>query len=607
MSSELLLYICTFLAAACLVVPLAKRLRLGSVLGYLLAGIAIGPFGLKYIENPETILHFAEFGVVMMLFLIGLELEPARLLKMRRAILGLGGSQVIATTLAISAAAYLFGLSIPQSLAIGMALSLSSTALGLQMLEEKGLMNTAAGESSFAVLLFQDLAVIPILLLFPLLSNVAASPGHEASLIEGLPGWVQAFVVGGVLVGLTVAMRYASRHAFRVIAKTELREIFTAASLLLIFGTTLLMQSVGLSPALGAFIAGVVLANSEYRHTLMADIRPFKGLLLGLFFISVGMGMNFSLLATQPGMIALTVLALMALKCAILLACGFGYGMRDGQNTLFALTLAQGGEFAFVLFQYAGTLDLLGEEQRAFLTLAVALSMAATPLIIMLNERFIVPRFLSRLPEPRYDNITPDRGGIIIAGYGRVGQVIGRFLHAQGIEPTVLEKDPDQVALLRRFGNRGFFGDASRLELLHAAGAKSARILVIAINNPEKCLEIARIAKAHFPNLVVYARARNRRHAYELYKLGVDYFHRDTFDSALTMARDISIAVGVTPETATRKIEQFREFDMRNLRESFTYFEHEPELISFVRQAAGEMERILREDEAAEDTEPQRA
>lgn len=597
MESNYLFTTFIFLVAACLVVPLASRFRLGSVLGYLAAGVLIGPFGVGLINNPEQVMSFAEFGVIMMLFLIGLELEPPMLWKLRRSIVGMGGLQVLVTSLAFTGIGIVLGYDWHESLAVGMALSLSSTALVLQMLQEKGLMQTYAGESAFSVLLFQDIAVIPILIVMPLLAmagvDVAAPHGD---LLQSLPGWAHALVVALVIVGIVVLGRYVSRHLFRFIARTNLREVFTATSLALIVGITLLMQAVGVSPALGAFIAGVVLANSEYKHTIESDIEPFKGLLLGLFFISVGMGMNFALASQHPFELIGVVALLVIVKIAILLGLGRLFGASSAQNVVFSFALAQGGEFAFVLFQFAHSLHVIGESEKAFLTMAVALSMATTPFLMLFNDKFVQPKFMSILKPRPYDEIQDENNAVIIAGYGRFGQIIGRFLRAQGVKVTVLDKDPDQIELLRKFQTEGYFGDASRESLLKSAGAGKAKLLVVAVDDPDKCLEIVRLAKREFPNLTVFARARNRRHAWELYKAGADNYTRETFESSLVMAQEAMILLGRNPVDVQRKAQKFREHDERTLRESFKFFDEQPVLINFTRQATQEMERILQDD-----------
>lgn len=596
MENGFLFTIFIFLAAACVAVPLAGKFKLGSVLGYLAAGVLIGPFGLGFIENHEQVMHAAEFGVVMMLFLIGLELEPATLWRLKKMILGLGGLQVVITTAGFMAIGLYLGYEWRISLACSMALSLSSTALVLQVLEEKSLLQTAAGEASFAVLLFQDIAVIPVLLILPLLASAPLPLSEHTNLLANMPGWLHTLIVAGVIAAIIVSGRYLSHYVFRIIAKTNLREVFTATSLAIIIGITLLMQAVGISPALGAFIAGVVFASSDYRRTLETDLQPFKGLLLGLFFISVGMGINFTLFAAHTMNIIAAVLWLIAVKLLVLALLGRIFALRAGQNMLFAVALAQGGEFAFVLFQYAGGLHIITGEESAFLTLTVALSMAATPFLMIFNERFVIPRFMSRLPQQHYDAIENEGNPVIIAGYGRFGQIIGRFLTAQHIKVTILEKNPDQIQLIRRFGNRGYFGDASRLDMLQNAGAAEAKLLIIAIDDADKALEIVRMARQYFPNLTIFARARNRRHAYELHKAGADYFRRETFDTSLIMAQEAMVALGETAENMRIKGNRFMQHDEKLLRESFAFSEREPELINFMRQASGELEQILQED-----------
>lgn len=594
---SILFNVFVFLAAACLVVPLASRFKLGSVLGYMLAGVLIGPYGLGLIGDPEKILHFAEFGVVMMLFVIGLELEPALLWRMRKSIVGLGGLQVAFTTLAFTAVGVALGHDWRVSLAVGMALSLSSTALVLQILQEKNLLRTPAGENAFSVLLFQDIAVIPILVLMPLLATRAGSAAVEASgsPVARLPGWAQTLVVAAAIVAVIFVGRYLSPHLFRLIAKTRLREVFTAISLALVVGITLLMQWVGISPALGAFLAGVVLANSEYRRTLETDIEPFKGLLLGLFFISIGMGMDFDLVAAQPWRLLGAVSLVMAVKALLLAGLGRMFGLNRLQNAGFALALCQGGEFAFVLFQFAGGLRILAPEQAKFLTMVVAVTMACTPVLMYFYSSRLVPRFMSLLPERDYDEIH-EKSAVILAGFGRFGQVIGRFLGGSGVPVTVLESDPDQIDLLRKFGYKAYFGDASRLDILRAAGAEQAKLLIVAVDDPEVGLGIVRLAKEEFPRLQVFARARNRRHAYELHKLGVADFRRETFDSALGLAQEILIHLGRNEPEVRRKAEQFQRHDEASLRKSFEFFDSEPELVNFARLSREELDRLLQAD-----------
>ncbi|WED43170.1 monovalent cation:proton antiporter-2 (CPA2) family protein [Legionella cardiaca] len=597
MNNSFLFHVFIFLAAACVIVPLASRFKLGSVLGYLIVGILIGPFGFNLIANAEQIMHFAEFGIIMMLFLIGLELEPEMLWKLRKAIIGLGGLQVILSIFFLMGMGIFLGYEWRVSLAISMALALSSTALVLQILQEKNLMHTMTGEVAFAVLLLQDIAVIPILIIMPMLITPGTATG-TIDHFDKLSGWTHAGLIAGTIVMVILIGHYLSRHFFYIIARTNLREVFTATSLALIIGITLLMENIGLSPGLGAFLAGVVLANSEYKRTLETDIEPFKGLLLGLFFISVGMSMNFELLAQQPIKLLGIVFTLLIIKMFVLLILGRAFGLSKLQNIAFTLLLSQGSEFAFVLFQFALTTHVLNAQQANLFTLAVALSMATTPFLMLIYQYLIVPRFLSMLPPDKFDDIA-EKNPIIIAGYGRFGQIIGRFLNAQGIELTVLENDPEQIEQLRKFGFKGYFGDASRLDLLKNAGAAHAKLLIIAVDDPDTCLEIVKLAKQEFPQLKIYSRARNRRHAYELHKAGVDYFKRETFDSSLSMAQEIMKFLGYSEKTLKKKAQAFSQHDEVTLQKSFAFFEKEHEMINLSRQARGELERILQEDQSA--------
>lgn len=597
MNTEFLFHVFIFLAAACVIVPLASRFRLGSVLGYMAAGVLIGPFGFGLIGDAEKIRTFAEFGVVMMLFLIGLELDPALLWRMRTSIIGLGTLQVLLTTAAFFSAGLLFGYDWRPSLTGGLALSLSSTALVLQTLQENNLLKTPAGENAFSVLLFQDIAVIPILILLPLL----AAPGAQAAAPHAT-GWVgtlhagtRTLVVASAIAAVIFVGRYLSPYLFRLIAKTKLREVFTAVSLALVVGITLLMQWVGVSPALGAFLAGVVLANSEYRRTLETDIEPFKGLLLGLFFISIGMGMELELIRDDPLQLFGTLVLVMGVKATILFALGRWFGLGSMQNLGFALSISQVGEFAFVLFQFAGGLRILPESQVKFLTLLTVLSMATTPFLMFVFTRRIVPRFMSVLPERAPDDFRESQP-VIIAGFGRFGQVTGRFLLANGVPVTVLENDPDQIDLLRRFGIKAYFGDAARLDILRNAGAEQARLLVIAVDDADVGLGIAKLAKEEFPQLKIFSRARNRRHAYELHNLGVDAFKRETFESSLAMAEDILIFLGKAEPEVRVRAKQFREHDEASLQKSFEFFENEPEMVNFSRLSREELHRILQGD-----------
>jgi len=599
-----------YLAAAVVSVPIAKRLGLGSVLGYLIAGIAIGPFGLALVgAEGQDVLHFAEFGVVLMLFLIGLELQPALLWKLRGPILGLGGLQVAITAAAIAGLAIALGLGWRPALAIGCALALSSTAIVLQTLAEKGLMRTDAGQSAFSVLLFQDISVIPMLALFPLLATgrapvVAAGGGdHGGTWVAGLPGWAQTLVVLAAVAAIAVGGRFLVRPVFRFIAQTRLREIFTAAALLLVIGITLLMTQVGLSPALGTFLAGVVLATSEYRHELEGDIEPFKGLLLGLFFIAVGASIDFGLIAARPGLIGGLVAALMVLKLIVLLVLGRGFRMGTDQNLLFAFALAQGGEFAFVLLSFAAQQGVLSLDLTSPLVAVVAVSMALTPLVLLVHERLVQPRVGTRARPDREPDAIAEQGAVIIAGYGRVGNIVGRLLSANGVRATVLDHDSDQVELLRKFGQTVYYGDATRLDLLRAAGAERARVLVVAVDDPDKVLEIVALAKAHFPHLTILARAFGRTEAYDLLDAGVEHVYRETFDSAVRLGTDVLHEVGYRAHDAHRRALAFRRLDERFLRELREHRHDEAVYVHEAKRRVEALEELLRADRTEPDLE----
>lgn len=562
-----------FLGAAVLFVPLAKKSGLGSVLGYLVAGVIIGPYVLGFVgQEGQDIMHFAEFGVVMMLFLIGLELEPELLWKMRKSILGLGGLQVILTTLVIAGIALLFHFVWQQALALGMILSLSSTAIVLQTLSEKGLMKTSAGQSAFSVLLFQDIAVIPMLGLFPLLATMqvvhsAADETHTtSSWVEGHPAWLQTLIVLGSIAAIIAVGRIAIRPLLRIVAKTNMREIFTASALLIIVGIAVLMTQIGLSPALGAFLAGVVLANSEYKHELESDIEPFKGLLLGVFFIAVGASINFDLVTTQFREILLWVLILIAVKMLVLLLLGKVFKVSTEQNFIFSFSLTQVGEFAFVLFSFSLQQGILSAQTTSIMTAVVAISMALTPLIILFNEKLILPRVGTDEQEERPADEIDEKNPVIIAGFGHFGSVIGRFLRANKIPATYLDLDSDRVDALRNLGFKVFYGDASRYDLLRAAGAEEAKIIIIAINAPEKRLEMIETVKKHFPHLHMLVRATDRYDAYELMNAGILHIYRETLDTSLRVGVDVMTLMGYRKYTAKRLASNFLKYDEANLK-----------------------------------------
>jgi CPA2 family monovalent cation:H+ antiporter-2/glutathione-regulated potassium-efflux system protein KefB len=591
-----------YLAAAVVSVPVAKRLGLGSVLGYLIAGAIIGPFGLALVGDGGTdVMHVAEFGVVMMLFVIGLELEPALLWRLRGPILGLGGLQVGLTTVAGAGVAVALGLPWQAALAIGMTFALSSTAIVLQTLQEKGWMRLPAGQSAFAVLLFQDIAVIPMLAIFPLLAPTAiaaAGDGHS-TLVDGLPGWGKTLAVLAAVALIVVGGRLALRPAFRIIAGTRLRELFTAATLLLVVGIALLMQQVGLSPALGTFLAGVVLATSEYRHELESDIEPFKGLLLGLFFIAVGASIDFALIAAQPGAIAgLTVLVLGG-KFLLLLLLARLFRMSLDQGLLFAFALPQAGEFAFVLLGFATSVGVLGLDIANPLIAVVALTMALTPVLLALYERVIAPRVGTReRVERTADEVRPE-GEVIIAGFDRFGNTVGRFLRANGVRTTVLDNDSDRVDTLRRLGLTVFYGDPTRMDLLHAAGIERARAIVIALDDPEKVRALAIALRHHQPALAIFARAADRDDAHELLDLELQGVYRETLDTSLRMGVDVLRAMGHRGHAAHRAANAFRRHDEATLKELAAMREDRARYFSTARTRIAELEALIQADKPA--------
>ena len=597
-----------YLSAAVVSVPLAKRLGLGSVLGYLIAGIAIGPFGLGLVgREGQDVMHFAEFGVVMMLFLVGLELRPVLLWRLRGPILGLGGLQVTVTALALAGIAMVVGLPWSMSLAIGLILALSSTAIVLQTLNEKGLLKSSGGQSSFSVLLFQDIAVIPMLALLPLLATghgAAEGAGHGAATtwIAGLPGWARTLAVLAAVSAVVIGGRYLLRPIFRVLGKVRMREVFTAAALLLVIAIALLMTRVGLSPALGTFLAGVVLANSEYRHELEADIEPFKGLLLGLFFISVGASIDFALIGAQPGGVVGLTLGIVAAKFAVLLALGRLFKLGTGQSLLFAFALPQLGEFAFVLFSFANQEGVLEPGITSPLMAAVALSMALTPLLLVFNERVLQPRFGTREAEFREPDTIEEHNPVLIAGFGGFGSTVGRLLKAKGVGTTVLDSDPDRVELLRRLGLKVYYGDASRHDLLETAGAAHARLIVLALGLPERTLELVHTVRKHFPNLTILARAFDWQDAHDLQEAGVDHVYRQSLDTSLRMGADALRLLGFRAYHAERATQTFLRHDEESLRELTASRKGERSAyLSDARRRIEDLERILLADMAEAD------
>ena len=553
-----------YLAAAVVFVPIAKKLGMGSVLGYLLGGIIIGPFFLGFIgQEGKDIMHFAEFGVVMMLFLIGLELEPSNFWRMRNLILGTGSVQLGTTTILIFAVFVFLGFSWQAALACGLALAMSSTAIVMQTLREKGLTKTESGKSSFAVLLFQDIAVIPILALLPLLviSAVHAPSAGGATLLSGQPGWAQTLTVLGAVGLVILSGRFVIVPFLRFIARIHLRELFTAAALLIVIGTASIMMLVGLSPALGTFLAGVVLANSEFRHELESDIEPFKGILLGLFFISVGASINFSLIINNPLTIVALVCGIIAIKASVLYLTGKLSRLSFDQNLLFTLGLAQVGEFAFVLFSFIHQLNILSAQWTDIMMGVTAISMTVTPLLLLANERFIIPHVGTKEKEQKEADDIDVHNPVIIAGFGHFGSTLGRFLRANGINATILDNDSDRVDLLRKMGFKVFYGDATRIDILKSAGADEAIILIAAIDSPETNYDLVEKTKKLFPNLTIMVRAKSRLDAYELIDMGVKDIYRESLDTSVRLGIDVLIKLGIRKYSATRAGQNFIKYD----------------------------------------------
>ncbi|MBU1175216.1 MAG: monovalent cation:proton antiporter-2 (CPA2) family protein [Alphaproteobacteria bacterium] len=600
MEGNLLVSVFVFIAAALVVVPAAKMTGFGSVLGYLVAGVLIGPYALRFVSDPETILHFSEFGVVMMLFLIGLEMQPRELWRLRSRLIGMGGVQFFMTALAIFAIALVAGIAWQSALITGMALALSSTAIVLQIMAERAITQTDTGRSTFSVLLFQDIAVIPILALIPLLAlsdlhpAILAAEGRFASAAAEEPGWMLALRTLVGFLGMYLAGRYILRPVMSLVARLGIREIFTALALFVVVGSALLMEWMGLAHALGAFFAGVVLADSEYRHELESDIEPFKGLLLGLFFISVGMSIEFSVLMQAPLIVVEIVLGLVVVKFAVLYAIGSAFRLHLTDRFLFATLLAQGGEFAFVLFQVAHASGALAKPVADILNVSVALSMAMTPVLLLAFERFVAPRLSPAKSEADLPDIDGHAEKVLVLGYGRFGQIIARLLHAQGFETTLIDHDPAKGALLGRFGWKVFYGDVGRLDLLRAAGAEDARLIVVTIKDREKSIEICRMIQRHFPKARIYARAYDRVHAYELMDLGVDGFERETFRSSLALAAKVLVGLGYSAHGAQRVAKSFEWHDTELLESSRALRNDDEAYVSYINEARETLHSVMR-------------
>ena len=594
-----LLQLFIFLASAAIAVPVAKKLGLGSVLGYLVAGIVIGPFGVALIHDVEDVMHFTEFGVVMMLFLVGLELKPSLLWKMRMPILGMGGSQVILTAIVITGVA-LYHLPWQQALAIGLILSLSSTAIVLQTLQEKGLMETGAGRSIFSVLLFQDLAVIPMLAGLPLLATFAIVGGeasHHATFfdISSFPDHIRILITLSAILFVLLAGKFACVPIFRAIASSGVREIFIAAALALVIGTSVLMLAVGLSPALGAFLAGVMLSDSEFRHELESDIDPFKGLLLGIFFISIGASLNFSLISENLSLVLGITLGLIISKWLILVIVSHVFKVDKKDRSLFTVALAQGGEFAFVLFQFAKGNGVLPAQIIEPLISAVAISMFLTPLIFILHEKFSRSE-VTKPDDGEPDDIKDDGRKVILAGFGRLGTDVGRFLLSAGIKPVILDHNAGNVNILRKFGFEVYYGDATRIDLLEAAGAANAELLIITIGDGESAKHLVELAKKHFPNLKILVNVVDRETAFEMMDLGVHHIYREMFGSALSLGQAAMRELGMDPYKAHRLSLLFKKKDQEMMPELYKLRDEKESYISNYQKHHENLEKIMKLD-----------
>lgn len=591
MTNVSLAQVALFLAAAVVAAPLAKFLRIGTVLGYLLVGVAIGPFGLGFVYSVyevSSVLHFAEFGVVLLLFLIGLELRPKRLWAMRMSIFGLGGAQVMLTAALLGLAASLtFKLPWQAALFAGLALSLSSTAFALQILEEKGELALRHGRMAFAVLLFQDLAAIPLLALPPLFAVSTEGARQTMELWQGLKAI-------GVILAVVLIGRYLLNGFYYLIARTKVKEAMTASALLTVVGITLVMELAGLSASLGAFIAGVLLADSDYRHEIVADIAPFEGLLLGLFFTAIGMSLNLGLIATKPLLVLGVVAGLLAVKAVVLYAIGRRAGLERGPARRLGLALAQGGEFAFVLFTAGVTAGVLKQGTADVLSVAVTLSMAATPLLLLLDEK-LAPK---QLPARAFDAMPENDGHVVVAGFGRVGQIIARVLVAKRIPVTALDSNPEQVDFVRKFGAQIYYGDASRLEILESAQTGKARAFVLAIDDPDASVRTAEVVRKHYPDLPIYARARTRAHAHRLMDLGIKIIRRETFLSSLDLTRELLRGLGYSERDVRFAVETFRAQDERRLVEDHGHHTDLDTLQAKARSYARELEDMFEKDAA---------
>lgn len=578
-----------FIGSAVILVPIFHLLGLGSILGYLMAGIIIGPYGFSLIHESEALHHFAELGVILLLFIIGLEIQPKKLWAMKQKLVGLGGIQVLLCSLIFMGIALYFGVSTSPAGVIGFAMSLSSTAFALQTLTEKSQLGTEHGQSSFSVLLMQDLLAIPALAIIPALSTVDAASG--LTLKTGI-----LFVT--IVIALVLISRFLIRPAFRIISSTRIKELFTAITLVVVLGVAALMLSIGLSAALGTFIAGVLLADSEYRHELEADLGPFKNLLMGLFFIGVGMGVNLDIIMAKPLIVLGLSVGYIILKMVLIYVTGRIFKMKPTNSKLMALTIGQGGEFAFVIFGIAMTYQMADPDLLSLLTVVITISMALSPILLLLNDKFEAVVCENKAKTPDYDVIDNESPQVIIAGFGRFGQIFGRLLRTQNIAFTAIDRDPNQIELVRKFGNKVYYGDASRLDIMEAAGVSKASYFIIAIDDVEDSIKAAKTIKEHFPHVKIYARSRNRGHSFDLMDLGVEKIKRETFDSSLNFTKELFLDMGMNPEKVEDVIKKFYEHDLSYIKEQHKVRNDEKMFISVYHQAQAQLAEVLERDRA---------
>ena len=606
MEVNLLLAIFVLLATTVLLVPVFKWLGLGTILGYLAAGVLIGPYGLSLVSDTELIHQVAEFGIVMMLFLIGLEVDGTELWRMRNKVLGLGLTQMVATSAVIAVLARIIGFAWPDAIVVGLALAMSSTAIAMQSVEQRSITRTDTGRASLAILLVQDVAVIPILAIIPLLANMGGVPvealGEEVlDAVDNPVDWWLALVVVGAFIAALLGSRYVIRPLMGWLARTRVPEAFTAFALALVIGAALATESLGLSPALGAFLGGVLLADSEYRHELESNLEPFKGLLLGLFFITVGMSIAFKLVLENPLVMLAMLMALIGLKALVLYVLATFFRMHTAERLLLAILLSQAGEFAFVVLQFARTAGNLSGPEVELLTVVVALSMAVTPLLLFLFDRVLAPRLNSPSEADPADlppgpEVHDPNDKVIVLGYGRFGQIVTRMLRAQGFEMTLIDDDPAQIDLVRRFGVKVFYGDGGRLEILRSAGADKARMIVITTAGADRILGIAELVRRHFPNVIVAARAVDRSHAHDLMALGVHVIERETFRAAIRLGEQALVALGHDEIKAKRVADAFEKHDTKMLQESYAVRHDQTAYIGFVRRSTEMLDAVMRAD-----------